>query len=225
MSKNDTIYPVLYSSRKEPLAIRARMALYQAGYTVELREINPDEPPEPILEHSEDSKIPLLIPTENNVINDSLEIMDWALQRKDPEYWLAMDKKQMNDLITSYDKEFEDLFEHSEGIAENSDDEAVIAAKHQILELLDEMEDRLSRQRYLFGAQITLADVAIFPHIREFKMLNSAYFDGLPYSRVHQWLTDMSFHRSFESVMTKFNIWKPGDPPILLAPWGQRISN
>lgn len=219
MSRNNITYPVLYSSRKDPFAIRARMALYQAGYTIELREVNPVQPPEDILEYTDTGKIPILMPSERNIINDSLDIMDWALQRKDPEYWLAGSRTDMDSLIGNCDSEFKEIFECLL-TSEDYTNEEIQAAKDRVLVIMDDLEDRLATQRYLFGMHLSLADVAIFPHIRQFKMLNSAYFDGLPHSRIHQWLTELSFHRAFEAVMGKFNIWKPGDPPVILAPWG-----
>ena len=196
------------------------MALFQAGQTIEIREINPENLPEMLLEHTDNAKIPLLVASTTKSLGDSLDIMTWALNQKDPEYWLAANKDEMIALINQHDKTFVSALEcinHPEHFDETEQQ----WAQDLILQTLEEIEKRLDEQRYLLGAHISLADIALFPFILQFKAINKYSFDGLPYSRVHQWLAEISFHRAFDSVMAEFQLWTPGDPPVILAPWGR----
>lgn len=220
MSTANFSYPVLYSSRKNPFAIRARMALFQSGHTIELREIDPKNPPDDVLDHTDDPSVPIFIPSPSTVLDDSVDIMEWALNKKDPDFWLVGDKAEMTFLIERNDEKFTPVLDRMRH-PKRYDKVEVQWAKDVALSMFEDLEDRLDGQRYLLGAQLSLADIALFPFILRFKAIDFAMFEGLPYTRIHQWLAELSSHKAFESVMGKMNIWTPGDPPILLAPWGR----
>ena len=205
---------VLYSYRRCPYAMRARMALAYAHIPVEIREISLREKPPSMLAISPKGTVPVL-KDGSLVIEQSLEIMFWALEKSDPDQWL---KQSILDdalqLITLNDGAFKallDQYKYPErtkvGSPFNSADRETILEK-AIEIFIAPLEERLSEHQFLFDDNISIADIAIFPFIRQFSMVDKDWFDSAPFPQLKKWL---DFHlRSplFIGVMQKYPIWQ-----------------
>ena len=213
--------PILYSFRRCPYAMRARMALWIAGITVELREVKlADKPPE-LAKASSKATVPVLVLADGTVIDESLAIMRWALGRYDPENWLAGEDEK---LIARNDGPFKrhlDRYKYPTRYPEETaGDEATFRFDHRSggLAILNDLETQLGDRRHLTGETRSFADIALFPFIRQFANTDRDWFDdqGLPH--LQQWLEDHLASDLFAAIMPKFIPWKAGDEPILFGP-------
>lgn len=204
--------PVLYSFRRCPYAMRARLALCYAAQAVELREIVLRAKPAEMLAISPKGTVPVLQLPDGQVIEQSLEIMQWALQQHDPLSWLPTDadgQGHVLTLIAQNDGAFKanlDRYKYPNRYPEQD----AIFYRDQGEQFLAQLEDRLTLQAYLCSDQISLADVAIFPFIRQFAQVDRAWFDQADYPRVQAWLAEWLDSRLFAHVMQKFSIWQSG---------------
>ncbi|QFT78310.1 glutaredoxin 2 [Erythrobacter sp. THAF29] len=217
--------PILYSFRRCPYAMRARMALWVAGITVELREVKlADKPPE-LIEVSPKATVPVLVLADGTVIDESIAVMRWALSQSDPEGWLAGDDAlSVLALIERNDGPFKhhlDRYKYPTRYPEETDgDEDALRLHHrsQGLAILEELDARLTGQNQLWGSTRTLADIAIFPFVRQFANTDRAWFDAQGLPHLQRWLEGHIASDLFLSVMPKFAPWKAGDEPILFGP-------
>lgn len=211
--------PILYSFRRCPYAMRARMALWVAGITVELREVKLAAKPLELGEVSPKATVPVLV-TPGRVIEESLAIMRWALERNDPEGWLAGDDA---DLIARNDGPFKhhlDRYKYPSRYPDEArGDEATFQLDHRTigLAILSDLDARLGSQGQLCGEHPMLADIALFPFIRQFANTDRDWFDeqGLPH--VQEWLEGHLASDLFRVIMARFAPWKPEDAPILFG--------
>ena len=200
--------PVLYSFRRCPYAIRARLALAGAGVTVELREVVLRDKPQAFLEASPSATVPCLVADE--VLDESLDIMLWALAQNDPEGLLA---ERAPDLIAQFDGPFKralDLTKYAVRYP-NSDPEQTRA---EAMEILGTLEGQLA-DGWLFGDRPRLPDLAILPFVRQFAMIDKPRFDAEATPRVLAWLETFLASDRLANVMQKRPAWQPGDAPIL----------
>ena len=208
--------PILYSFRRCPYAMRARMALWVAGITVELREVKLAAKPPEMIEASPKGTVPVLVLEDGSVIDESIAIMRWALEQNDPEGWLAGDDAA---LIARNDGPFKralDRYKYPTRYPDEAGgDEETFRLDHRthILSMLLDLDRRLGGSAHLCGDRRTLADIALFPFIRQFANTDRDWFDeqGLPH--VQEWLEQHLASDLFESVMPKFAPWQAGDPP------------
>jgi len=205
----DNSYPVLYSFRRCPYAMRARLAITTAQITVELREIELSNKPEALLLASPKGTVPVLQLQNTDVIDESLDIMFWALQQHDPEHWLKNSKiQQAKELILWNDGEFKyylDRYKYADRYPERCE----LEYRQQGQLFLGELERRLNQQSFLCGNHFALADAAILPFIRQFAAVDSVWFEESPYPALQQWLNRFLSSHLFDKVMTKYPIWKP----------------
>jgi len=196
--------PILYSFRRCPYAMRARLALASAGITCELREILlRDKAPE-LLQASPKGTVPVLV-TDTEVIDESLDIMFWALNRNDPEGWLQMPVSG-HSLITRTDSEFKpnlDAYKYK-------DDEP---ARTRAATFLQELDAQLSPN--LFGATPKLADMAILTFVRQFAFVDKPWFDAQDWPNLSNWLQDFITSSRFAAIIQKHPKWQAGDTPTL----------
>ena len=206
-------FPVLYSFRRCPYAMRARMALWVSGTACELREVKlADKPPE-LLTASPKGTVPVLVLPDARVIEESIDIMRWALAQDDPEGWLAGDDHQLLATMEGEFKHHLDRYKYPTRY-NDCDPGPHRAAGHAILRDLD---TRLEGRENLCGHARTLADVASFPFIRQFANHDRAWFDAQPIPRLQGWLERHLASDLFASVMAKYAPWKTGDDPIIFA--------
>ncbi|MEM7427218.1 MAG: glutathione S-transferase [Pseudomonadota bacterium] len=206
--------PVLYSFRRCPYAMRARLAIASAGYRCELREIVlRDKAPE-FVEASPKATVPVLVTAEGLVVEESLDVMQLVLGEHDPENWLTPqqgDLQAMHRLIAECDGPFKralDRYKYSTRY-EDADPRAEREAGAAFLRKLDA---RLEGHAFLFGDVVSLADMAIAPFVRQFAHTDKAWFDRQPWPQLHRWLADFLKSERFKAIFRKYPKWENGDP-------------
>jgi UPF0176 protein len=202
--------PILYSFRRCPYAIRARMVLAVAGIQVEHREVLLRDKPTHMLKISPKGTVPILLLPDGDVYDESLDIMKWALDKNNPMSWSVSENM---DLITQADEEFKknlDLYKYS------SKHENVDPIYHRNLatDFLLELEKRLAGNIFLSGDELGFVDIAIFPLVRQFNMVDNSYLASQPLPKVLGWLERILENTFFTNSMTKYQQWKLGDEPI-----------
>ncbi len=211
-----TQLPILYSFRRCPYAIRARLALYYAGIKVELREVLLKDKPEAMLAASAKGTVPVLILDDGSVLDESLDVMGWALQQNDVDSWWPTNvsqREKISQLIEFNDFQFKpwlDRYKYHERYPEQDKDFYFRKA----CEFLNSLEKNLQEKSFLVMSTPCLADVAIFPFIRQFANADKKYFDQLPYPELKNWLTYFLQWPSFECVMKKYYQWNENDLPV-----------
>ena len=199
--------PTLYSYRRCPYAMRARMALKYAGIQVEHREIELRNKPQSMLQLSPKGTVPVLR-IDDHVLDQSLDILRWALQQSDPHGWREVDESIANSWVEKNDGPFKtllDQYKYPNRFPE-LDPEAVLDEALQVM--LNPVEQVLQNFQYLMGNRLSWVDVAIFPFIRQFSMVDLKKFEQLPIPAVKKWLNQQLESELFDSVMQKHPTWK-----------------
>lgn len=206
--------PVLYSFRRCPYAMRARMALWVAGVTVELREVKLAAKPPALLAASPKGTVPVLALHDGQVIDQSLDIMRWALAQADPEGWLAGDDAG---LIAANDGVFKHHLDRAK-YPGRYDEDGVTDHRAAALALLEPLEERLAQAPFLCGETCSLTDIALFPFIRQFAAIDPDWFAAQGLSHLQGWLARLLASDLFAAIMPKFAPWQEGDAPVLFGP-------
>ena len=194
--------PLLYSFRRCPYAIRARLAIAMSGVMVTVQEVDLKAKPERMLQLSAKATVPVLELPDGRVIDESLDIMLWSLQQNDPLAMLDNFSDEMQALIKRNDSEFKyvlDQYKYPERRAEFSKGHYRTLAEIFLLYL----NTRLRQQDYLFGDKPSMADLALMPFIRQFAHVDSAWFDASPYKQLREWLNGWEASDIFTKVMQK----------------------
>ena len=194
--------PILYSYRRCPYAMRARMALSYAGISVDIREIALKDKPAHMLQVSPKGTVPVLVLADGQVIDQSLDIMVWSLQQRDTQGWLAADAEQTQQLIAENDGVFKqnlDRYKYAIRFPEQPAEDYRRAGE----QFLAKLELRLQQSDFLFGNAVSLADIAIFPFIRQFAAVDHDWFESTDYIKLKSWLQHLVTSVLFERVMTK----------------------
>ena len=207
--------PSLYSVRRCPYAIRARLALAVSGLQYELREVSLKRKPPEMLAASPKGTVPVLVLPNGQVFDESLDIMRWALAQHDPHGWLTQaSPDDMQALIAGNDGEFKhalDRYKYPNRYPLEWGGDAKAFALAQRFEAacwLSKLEPRLD-QGWLFGSQASLADMAILPFVRQFAHTDAALFAAQPWPQLQTWLARFEENALFEGVMTKHEPWQP----------------
>ena len=198
--------PILYSYRRCPYAMRARMALQYAGIKFEHREIELRNKPQSMLLASPKGTVPVFC-VDGLILDQSLDIMHWALGKSDPQSWGAVDTVLSQAWIEKNDGPFKvllDQYKYPNRYSELNQGEVLGAALDLMLK---PMETALESNPYLLGDNLTWVDIAIFPFIRQFSMVNPQEFHELPFASVKQWLKQHLESELFHSVMHKHPVW------------------
>lgn len=211
--------PVLYSFRRCPYAIRARLALSVAGQSCTLREVVLRNKPQALLEASAKATVPVLVLASGQVIDESLDIMLWALRQHDPESWLSPqlgDEPAMLALIAECDQHFKhhlDRYKYPQRFDLSDGTEN----RQQAALWLQKLDARLQKQPYLFGQQAALADMAILPFVRQFAHTDRDWFFAQNWPALARWLSTWLESDRFKAVMQKYEAWEPNSEPIVFA--------
>ena len=202
--------PILYSFRRCPYAIRTRLAILASEVKVELREILLRDKPAQMLEISPKGTVPVLQLANGEVIDESRDIINWALAQNDPYRWAFVDqpelRQQAEQFIDRNDGEFKDLldrYKYNLRFPEQS-------AEHYrdcAMQILVELNQRLTESGFLLDGRETLADVALYPFVRQFAFVDKAWFDQQPVSALQTWLAKFVAADSFAQVMVKLRPW------------------
>ena len=202
--------PILYSFRRCPYAIRARLAIYSAGIELELREVLLRDKAPKFLEVSESKTVPCL-QTNDHILDESLEIMIWALNINDPKNWLRETDKSL-ELIATCDGPFKNALDRTK-YPNRYPDESAVENRVLASNFLDFIENQLNP--CLFGESFNLADIAILPFIRQFAHIDFDWFLSQPWPKTAQWLENFKTSEMFYSVMKKYPKWEENDPVAL----------
>jgi glutathione S-transferase len=201
--------PVLYSFRRCPYAMRARMALLVSETPVRLREVVLRDKPEAMIAASPKATVPVLVLPDGQVIDESLAIMYWALDRNDTQGWRQGSEAEAA-LIAEADGPFK---HHLDRYKYPVRYDNVDPLEHRAggLAFLEKLDGLVQQSGQLMDERATLADHAIFPFVRQFANNDRAWFDSLPLPALQQWLSDHLASPLFATTMQKFPQWQSGD--------------
>ena len=189
--------PILYSFRRCPYAMRARLAIRAAGIEVVLREVSLKAKPQAMLDVSPKGTVPVLILPDGRVIEQSLDVMRWALGDFDSPLI------ERND---SYFKTALDLYKYAE------QDKLIYRSQGEIF--LAEL-NALLHNGFLSGDSMGALDWAILPFVRQFAAVDAPWFAALPYTALQKWLNDGVTSPLFMSIMQPHKAWQDGDAPVI----------
>ena len=195
--------PTLYSFRRCPYAMRARLALYYAGLQVELREILLKDKPECMLLASPKGTVPVLVLADGEVIEESLDVVYWALGQQGPHDLLAPTER---DLIVQNDHEFKgwlDRYKYHVGYPEQPPE----YYRQQAERFLAKLETILNEHVYLAGDKVSVLDICIWPFIRQFAYVDAKWFWQANYPALQRWLQGYLDSEAFQVIMTKYKPW------------------
>ena len=210
-------YHLLYSFRRCPYAMRARLGILFAELQVELREITLKHKPSQMLAISPKGTVPVLQLVDGTVIEESREIMIWALEQQDPQGLLNAEVlQQANALIDKNDNEFKYWLDRYKYANRHTDmTQTEYRQKGEIF--LRVLEELLTKNPYLLGKTVTIADIGIMPFVRQFAHVDRDIFYSLPYPNLQRWLQDWLQHPFFLQTMTKFQPWQDGDEAVIFC--------
>ncbi|MEO6292055.1 MAG: glutathione S-transferase, partial [Burkholderiaceae bacterium] len=199
--------PILYSFRRCPYAMRARLALLSSGIVCELREVVlRDKPPE-LLAASPKGTVPVLITADGQVIAQSLEIMLWALRQHDPAHWLPAETDAATfdagmALLSRCDGEFKHHLDRYKYPQRYASEAGTVKSASQAAagQFVADLETRLVQNSYLFNSNAGLFDAGILPFIRQFAHTDAVWFAAQPWPQVQAWLSAFEASAAFKQV-------------------------
>jgi glutathione S-transferase len=200
---------VLYSFRRCPYAMRARLAVLASGIVCEIREVKLSAKPAEMLEASPKGTVPVLVLPDGRVIDESIDIIRWALGQSDPEGWLKRDDTA---LIASNDGPFKHHLDRYKYPQRHQ----TAAKEHQEAArlMLEKLESRLTDTEYLCGDTPGITDMALFPFIRQFAEVDRAWFDAQLLPCLQHWLAQHLASPLFAKAMVRLKPWQAGDAPV-----------
>ncbi|MFT5788443.1 MAG: glutathione S-transferase [Shewanella sp.] len=202
--------PVLYSLRNCPYAMRARLAIYASGQHVQLRDLVLSNKPAEMLNVSPKGTVPVLVTTDNTVIDESLSIMLWAFSQTDPENYLNKEAPsalaEMLSVIGLFDHEFKGHLEKYR-CSKRYHEPSLIEDRQQCERYLADLESRLCQHQYLMSDIPSLTDLALMPFIRQFGRVERQWYLQSPYPKLRQWLNRYLQGRMFSKVMAQYPMW------------------
>lgn len=201
--------PILYTFRRCPYAMRARLALAVSGTVCAVREVVLRDKPAELLAASPKGTVPVLVLEDGRVVDESLEIMRWALTRNDPEEWL-WPGDAMWPLIAENDGPFKQALDRYKYPARYEGADPLVH-RGEALDFLQRLETKLNGGRFLFGDLPSLADAAIFPFVRQFAAVDPTWFAAQPLPGLHGWLAGLLASPLFATVMARWPQWRAGD--------------
>lgn len=178
------------------------MALLCSNTPVDIEEVDFKNKPAAMLEISSKGTVPVLQCTDGTVIDESLDIMLWALGQNDPEGWMATDQGEIKTLIAENDGPFKAALDRYKYPTRYPDEDCSGARDHGE-DFLQKLNTRLGAQPFLCGDHITMADIAIFPFIRQFANTDREWFDSLALSPLQNWLSARLEGDLFKTIMEK----------------------
>lgn len=214
--------PILYSFRRCPYCMRAHMALKKAGLKIELREVKLSDMPEEALSISAEATVPVLQLADGTVMDESWDIVKWALVQNDPDGWMGNDQTDNTGLlldaeilIESNDYSFKgdlDRYKYADRYPEHDQ----VYYRTACEDFIQDLEEMLKQNTYLVSEHLSLADIGVFPFIRQFSLVDADWFQQAPYPNVQRWLDGLITSPLFENVFQKHAIWQKGDKAIYI---------
>lgn len=202
---------ILYSFRRCPYAMRARLALYASKINYEHREVVLRNKPPQLLQASPKGTVPVFITNGGEVIDESLDIMLWAAKNHDPMDLLFKSNpnacQSMLDLINQSDNQFKPLLDRYK-YPNRYDLESGEPARDEAVIWLNKLDDMLNKHDYLFDEKIKLADFAIAPFVRQFAHVDKDWFFSQNWQNLIRWLNNFLESDIFENIMQKHKPWQ-----------------
>jgi len=203
---------ILWSFRRCPYAMRGRMGLKVSGLTYEHREIILRDKPQEMLEASPKGTVPVFIKEDGQVIEESLDLLNWTLSQNDPLGWLDCDRSDADALIAANDTDFKhhlDRYKYASRYNQEAKrGDTDLSHRIQAEKHIQNLEDRLQESPFLLGDKQSIADIAIFPFLRQFSNVEPDWWAVAPYAKTRDWLTRHVESDLFKSIMIKFPLWK-----------------
>ncbi|MGH1347567.1 MAG: glutathione S-transferase [Nannocystales bacterium] len=208
--------PILYSFRRCPYAMRARLALAVANVRCELREILLRDKPAAMLEASPKGTVPVLV-LPDRVLDESIDVMQWALACRDPDSWNDSPPDETRVLLRDNDGPFK---HHLDRYKYASRDDSIDPRQERdrASAYIAKLEARLTHARYLMGDAPRLVDAALFPFVRQFAGVDRAQWQQAPFPSTRRWLEAWCASALFARCMHKSPPWQPGDEPVFFPP-------
>lgn len=188
--------------------MRGRMGLYVSGIEYEHREVLLRDKPDAMLEASPKGTVPVFIKSDGGVIDESLDLLRWALSQNDPENWLEFG--QSDDLIEWCDGDFKhhlDRYKYASRYEDVPRGAVNLERRAKACEFLSQLEDVLLQNKYLRRDTPSLADIAIFPFIRQFAAVERDWWAEHNYPNVRGWLAGLVGSDLFKAIMVKHDVW------------------
>lgn len=196
----------LYSFRRCPYAMRARMAVRYSGVPVTISEVCLKAKPAELLALSPKGTVPVLACADGRVIEQSLEIMQWALAHNDPQDWLRIGDPQAQKLMAQLIERNDSTFKHwlnRYKYAERYPEQPMAYYREQGADFLQQLESLLQHTPFLLGKQSSLGDIALMPFVRQFAHVDRDWFAQAPYPRLQHWLQGLLESALFVAIMAK----------------------
>lgn len=209
-----TALPIFYSFRRCPYAMRARMAVAISGVETELREVVLRDKPEEMVAVSPKATVPVIVLPDGTVIEESLDIMHWALGQNDPEHWLDGTN---TDLIAANDEPFKAALDRYK-YPHRYDLENGEAYRKAAMEHLASLDAILGDQPFMEGNARSLTDIALFPFVRQFAATDQSWFDEQSLPRLQRWLKKFLESELFATIMHRHPQWQAGDAVTIFPP-------
>lgn len=211
--------PILFSFRRCPYAMRARIAIKLCSLECEIREINLKLKNKEFLEISPKGTVPVLVLPDDKIIEESMDIIHWAISNNDP-YNLKLKNLEIYnkdmDLISIFDNEFK---YHLDRYKYNSRYKGINKEEHKYKarDLLVNLNNSLKEKQWLNGENISISDISILPFIRQYRIADIKWFDEkLELPNINRWLDKFLNSKIFNNVMKKYKIWETTDQKIFL---------
>jgi glutathione S-transferase len=215
-----SLHPVLYSLQNCPYAIRARFSLFKAQQKVLIRAVKLNNKPQEMLTASPKGSVPILVVNENLIIEESLEIMLWALAQQDPQGLLQSENDlgltTMLKLINDFETQFIPALE-AYCCAKRYHENNLELCREACEITLHQLEIRLLTHDFLFSDSESLLDIALFPFIRKFARVERQWYRQSPYPKLRHWLNSYLQSSIFTKVMAKHELWLEKKQDIYFA--------
>ncbi len=218
MTINDL--PILYSFRRCPYAMRVRMALVYCNIQVELREVDLKNKPQDLVLLSPKATVPVLLKSDKSLLDESMDIIFWAMSVHDNDDWSKFTTKQQKIaklLIIENDTDFKkylDKYKYSQRFPEHSEH----YYRQQGEQFLNKLNDRLLVSEFLIKDSLSYVDIAIAPFIRQFANVDFEWFKQNQYQPLVKWLSRILNSRIFIVAMQKYPVWQ-SEKKIIFPPY------
>lgn len=220
MINNTNSLPILYSLRNCPYAMRARIAIFKAKQTVNLRDIVLSNKPQEMITVSPKATVPVLVLADGTVVEESLDVMLWALNETDPGNLLHGQNEtglsDMLNLIKTFDHDFKVCLEQYK-CAKRYRENNISECRKACEQFIQVLESRLNSHMFLMSDRESLADIALLPFIRQFARVERQWYLQSPYPKVRQWLNNYLQSPMFTKVMAKYPLWLDNQNVVLFG--------
>ncbi|MDA0238178.1 MAG: glutathione S-transferase N-terminal domain-containing protein [Proteobacteria bacterium] len=207
----DQNLPILWTFRRCPYAMRTRLAIKRSGISVYLREILLQDKPPEFIEDSEKATVPVLKLPDGKILEESLDIMRWALKQSDPDDWcqvLVAEADYSKAFLTELDGTFKDAldrYKYASRYALNGD--AVLRHRSIGTAFLQRINERLDEHPFVSGQKQGFLDIASLPFVRQFRIADPTWFDRQNWALLHVWLQQFIESEQFAVIMQKLKPW------------------